>query len=592
MGSATQLVLFFVLLGAQVQRVVTSQEIPSEFGNGDTPFRSCCPPGGLLVIEDLFSTTMTPDGKWSLDKEKRKPWAADGWGNGTHHYEIDPVDAINNNKRTWYHQLASDMYGWFYDGENYVEEYHLFITKLSCQEDINHLRPLDKFSGSMLPDVPYDIILEPWRNVTVMSQPLKEDQTLRRSDIGLPTCKGGLSSMSTMVLGDGLSNGYGVSETGSMTALGEALDLDFCLTWDSDPRVKRQTPLLSGGKLKPEDNLKLKAVYCDDCKEKVLCSWIKSFIYQYFVMALGHNPDAREITFGQEPPPRKTLLRGLEVENLWEELIMSHQPWLKKGKTLNRDLFAHKIAIPLIKNLFNAMDFDGNEKISLKEANPEQMFTLKFLHAILGELFFAVDITNDGTLSIDDIKAIAVDWKPEMDKTYQPDYLVQSQLAPAFAIIISDTLEMESLNNLTFNVTYAMDGLFRFLVTRDDGMPGKHFLSPEAFLNKLVEFGEPKEMVQPILMQLRKFNQAVRFILYSVIKSADTDGDGQVSWEEFLDNSDFKVGYWGVQGVLGAVLGDVWDGDVNVEFSVFKRYFGNWQEILTNIIYKYNLSKI
>jgi len=166
----------------------------------ETPVRPCCPPGQFLAIEDWQESRQTVEGLWFSQNP-----AAEGRGFGKRefawsYHEWLPTMQMDNSKSRWSLE----------NGNPYRHGRHYYITRVSCVPNAKNLPPIDGFQRSSNSSLPEFATWDDRKNGRKLfsnrSHPLAEGQVLKSTGHQLPSCP--VQALSTMVLGDGRSNGF------------------------------------------------------------------------------------------------------------------------------------------------------------------------------------------------------------------------------------------------------------------------------------------------------------------------------------------------------------------------------------------------
>merc|ERR1719209_878760 len=343
---------------------------------------------------------------------------------------------------------------------------HYYITKVSCVPNEKKLPPIDGFqrsSNSSLPEfATWDDRDKNRRLFSNRSHPLTEGQVLMSTGHQLPSCP--VHALSTMVLGDGRSNGFkdrpdwgrgrgpafssaflrinpigrlvgqhiddiGISNLRmggelpeerhrsprnsppQLPPLAEETDLgiDFCLTWSADPRKTTTTVADLGLHFYPGEEGPfgefVKSGGPLQLLEAVYCDPCKAKVVCSLVTKEAW-PLLRpyiDPSFGPEDP--KDLGRPGYQYNPTNPYLWFLIPYLdtdNDGKVSVGELYDGRV-VEILRSIFDGLDANGNGVLEKSEAIPENLFGAKFIRNVIAEIFKLTDRNKDESLSMDDV---------------------------------------------------------------------------------------------------------------------------------------------------------------------------------------------
>merc|ERR1719234_1837624 len=641
--------------------VLLPRAYPATTTTSATPINTCCPPGHFLAIEDLQQSKQGPDGDWqrlNLPDSFHQPWTPDIALNEDLHRALRPryEDLKNAPRKAAFTEsfLAREWYDLIGNqGRNRWDqklERHQYISRVFCVPDKNDLPSIDGLSGASLPSPPYYATTEGWRHsISIESRVLAEGQVLQSKGSRLPSCPGGPAELASIVLGNGQSSGttwrkgystplLRINEAGLLVGrdldvislsnlrigkpvaagpgaeeppLGNEteLDVDFCLTWNTDPRTKLSPrepyPEPEFGPREPYPEKRqgedweeyrtrtdaweqvsrergrkkeayfeargplslLQAVYCDPCKAKVFCSLLTKAPWYFLQDFL--NPD---------------LLHGGENKPVWvyqlHPVVMSYLDSDEDGKVSIREFYDLKI-VHLLKMIFDGLDANNDGTVDMSEASLTSLFRPAFFKSVTEELFDFADVNNDNMISMEDLPPIEL-FEPfrhhclnsgtplshcltQLNKTeeicqkfgrfekgpgpfagYHETH--HSLKCKALMSIYLPLVDRNGDDTLSLEeVQQPFLHLFQFLV----GKPGQS-LGVDELASGFEKLREPpiisntlKQLLTPIL------DTIPRIILQSLVSTADKNGDKMMDFNEFEGFGDFEFIYLKWESLAG-----------------------------------------
>merc|ERR1719180_636015 len=414
----------------------------------NTPVKTCCPPGQFLAIEDWQGSRQTVEGVWYSEHH-----SGSGRGPGGHalfrkYHDWLPMMQVNN-------LMEPEHKNPVRDGRHY------YITKVSCVPNEKKLGPINGFqrppSESDLPEFATWEDKENNRKLySNRSHPLAEGQVLKSTGHQLPSCP--VHALSTMVLGDGRSNGFvdrpiHGSDVGSTRGYGFAytsaflrinpvgqlvgqhmdqiglsnlrmgrelpeehhsgggprkeptlpppaeetdLGVDFCLTWSSDPRITTTTVADLRG---PGGSLRID-------EEKPFEEYVKRGGPLQLLEAVYCDPCKAKVvcslvTKDLWPMVNLALLTSDDPNDLHLWFGIPYMDTEQDGRVTIEEFYARVVQI--LSRIFYGLDVNGNKGLEKSEAIPENLFSLQFIRNIFSVIFELADRNKDGFLSVDDV---------------------------------------------------------------------------------------------------------------------------------------------------------------------------------------------
>jgi len=421
----------------------------STFAQVETPIKTCCPPAHFLAIEDWQESRQTVEGIWYSQKPADALEGAYGYRYLSGYQDWLPIMQVNN--------LIPEHKTPVRHGRHY------YITRVSCVPNEKNLPPIDGFQRSSESSLPEFATWDDRKNNRKLfsnrSHPLAEGQMLKSIGHQLPSCP--VQALSTMVLGDGRSNGFIDRPTGryrhsyafssaflrinaSGRLVGEQMDqiglpnlrmgwelpyewhdeeegswespedrrkepqlpppaddtdlgVDFCLTWSSDPRISTTTVADLGLEFDPSE-------------EKPFEEYVND----------GGPLNLLEAVYCD--PCKAKVLCSLVTKNIWplirpyidptnylfdpnELQVAFFFPYLdtnKDGKVSVWEVYDGRV-VEILRSIFDGLDVNGNGVLEKSEAIPENLFRPKFIRNIIAEMFKLADRNQDTSLTVDDV---------------------------------------------------------------------------------------------------------------------------------------------------------------------------------------------
>jgi len=417
--------------------------------------------------------------------------------------------------------------------ERFGNTRHRHITNMSCIRDQNQLSNIDGFCWENFANLYSDDPFSPLAQSFIASAPkftpkadaqkmacmgLTRDKKLQRVGDWFPTCPGGDLELTSRVLDtsqDQMTGIFHIGEGGWLLEDRMNVTQEFCLTWDWDPRTKLDR------NYRMETLHILEAVFCDPCKNRVLCNFLHNQAWTEVLKILLVDEHGRVVTATSDRLPEGQALRNFPALALATYLDANQD-----GNLVKRE-FADGKMVHLAKILFDGFDSDGDGSLEAVEVSLASLLRPAFLKTVARELFQLVDVNQDGFISAEDNLEFSLVMNLERNPTIIYGLLSVLDSDMDDRVVVA---EMEEL----------MIRFHSFL--RREEMDQQCSVSLPMLVESLRRLGVPSETLQNILANLTPFVVTLpRALAASLIRSADKDLDRKVSWSEVETFSDFNL---------------------------------------------------
>jgi len=410
---------------------------------------------------------------------------------------------------------------------------HRSITNISCMRDQNQLSNIDGFCWENFANIYSDDPFAPLAQSFIASAPkfsskaevqkmaclgLARDKKLQRVGDWFPTCPGGDQELTTRVLDTSQNQMTGVFHIGEGGWLLEDrmnVTQEFCLTWDWDPRTRLDR------KYRMETLHTLEAVFCDPCKNQVLCNFLHNQAWTEVLKFLLVDEQGRVVTATSDRLPEGQALRN------FPGLALASYLDANQDGNLARREFANGKMVHLAKILFDGFDSDGDGSLEAVEVSLESLLRPAFLKTLAKELFQLIDINKDGFISSEDNLEFSLVMNLERNPTIIYGLLSVLDSDRDDRVVVAEVEEL-------------MIRFHSFL--RGEAETDHCTVSLPMLVDSLRRLGVPAETLENILANLTPFLVTLpRALAASLIRSADKDLDRKVSWSEVEAFSDFNL---------------------------------------------------
>jgi len=419
----------------------------------NTEVKTCCPPGQFLAIDDWQGSRQSVEGVWYS-----KDYSGSARTLFRQYHDWLPMMQVNN--------LGPPGMGPSGGKSPLRFGRHDYITGVSCVPNEKNLPPIDGFqrsSDSSLPEFATWEDREDNRKLySNRSHPLAEGQVLKSTGHQFPLDSCPVQALSTMVLGDGRSNGFidrprqryayayssaflRINATGRL--VGQHMDeiglsnlrmgrelpeerhsgggprkepqlpppaeetdlgVDFCLTWSTDPRITTTTlaDLTKEGPGLPRAALS----FGGPGESEAFDEYMKRGGPLQLLEAVYCDPCKAKVVCSLVTKDVWPMLRFYidpsddrsdpYSPNLW--FLIPYLDSDKDGKVTVGELYEGRV-VGILRSIFDGLDVNGNKVLEKSEAIPENLFRRQFIRNIFSEIFELVDRNKDGFLSVDDV---------------------------------------------------------------------------------------------------------------------------------------------------------------------------------------------
>lgn len=554
------------------------------------PVNTCCPPRHFLAIEDWAESWQDPEGNWRT-KDTPAKRALDyvgveshGWGHLLR-YRVETAGQRDMMERVYSDRHMSALfYNWSlkprlfysakYDWDN--PKRNDFISRVHCVADENNMPAIDGASADE-------------------SKTLSEDQVLQSKGSQMEWCPP--SQLSTIVLTKsgqtyfeygGTRASVRLSDSGRLagnhldvlgfsnlpptpTKLGNEteLDVDFCITWNNDPRTKLAPPTtttttteryseeyyeeeaMEDGEEK-EDSSHLLAVFCDPCKAKVICSFVTKAPW-YALKGQYLDPPARQTEHLMENlGPRRGKRRFW-----WSAMLFDYFDADMDGKVTVQEFYDIKI-VKLLQRIFDGLDKNNDGVVEKSEASLTSLLRPAFFRSLVEEFFPVADVNKDNFISMADVTLCGrsscgpANTTLDVCDAFLPDYESVS-CSKAFATYVP-LVDTDGDGRLTLEeAQQPLIHLFQFLA----GKPGRQILGIDQIVSGFEKLGEPSAISESLRQLLTPVLETYpRLFLQSLVASANKNGDNGMDFNEFEGFGDFGL----IFEYAKIEPGEIWQG--------------------------------
>jgi len=411
---------------------------------------------------------------------------------------------------------------------------HRHITNMGCIPDQNQLSDIDGFCWENFANIYSDDPFSPLAQSFIASAPkftakaevqkmacmgLTREKKLQRVGDWFPTCPGGNLELTTRVLDtsqDQYTGYFHIGEGGWLLEDRMNVTQEFCLTWDWDPRTKLDR------KYRMETLHTLEAVFCDSCKNRVLCNFLHNQAWTEVLKILLVDEHGRVVVTATSD----RLPEGQALRNFPGLALASYLDANQDGNLAKRE-FAEGKMVHLAKILFDGFDSDGDGGLEAVEVSLESLLRPVFLKTVARELFQLIDVNKDGFISAEDNLEFSLVMNLERNPTIIYGLLSVLDSDRDDRVVVAEVEEL-------------MIRFHSFL--RGEAEINQCSVSLPMLVSSLRKLGVPSETLESILANLTPFAVTLpRALAASLIRSADKDLDGKVSWSEVETFSDFNL---------------------------------------------------